>query len=163
MFQVRFVKFLGLIDILSLPIAENSRVPPLLDLSGITKLRDLELRCAVHTIQWINMSLSTVNSEFLQQITIIVTSYYTNFNHPVEESINQEWRDLDRLLMHLWASRSILPRIRYRDVIEEDKLGELLSGLLPKLASKGVVGVVEWHQIYPICCFPYEFPPALRV
>lgn len=139
---MRFIRFVRLIDILSQFITEKSRVPPPLDLSGITKLKNLELRWGDPNIQWIVMSLSTVKSESLQQITITI-GLYASFIHPVEASTNREWRDLDHLLIQLWTSRSILPRIKYQKRNGEDKVGELLSELLPKLASRGVVGAFE--------------------
>jgi hypothetical protein len=53
---------------------DTSEMPPL-DLSKATKLKDVEFRCGRPNIQWITMTLQSIESKNLQQI-IIHCSFY---------------------------------------------------------------------------------------
>ena len=87
------------------------------------------------------MSLQTVKSPNLRQIAITVDSL-TAFNLPVGGEIHWEWQDLDRLLVQLWTSRSILPKIKFERRIRGNPLGELPPGFLPELISMGAVSMI---------------------
>ena len=68
---------------------------------------------------------------------------FAAFVHPVDEAILRKWQDLDHLLVQLWTSRSILPKIRYERRDRGDDMGELAPTLLPGLTSRGAVSAVE--------------------
>ena len=116
------------------------RMSPPFDLSKVIKLKDVEFRWWRPDIQWINMSLQTIKSSNLRQITITIGS----FVHPSREAVCQQWRDLDHLLVQLWTSRSILPKIMYGRSGSErgDNLRDIAPSLLPELTSRGAVSVV---------------------
>jgi hypothetical protein len=113
------------------------RKPPL-DLSKAAKLEDLSLRSGGAGVQWITAALQTIQSEKLQRITI----------HPcrsvpallIMEAVRQEWQDLDRLLVQLWTSCLIRPKIVYAT---GSGLGGLAPTLLPELTRRGAVDLVE--------------------
>lgn len=113
-----------------------------LDLSKVTKLKDVEFRLHRPEPQWTIMSLRTAQSQNLRQITITIDSLVA-FIGPVGEVIHHQWRDLDRLLVQLWTSRSIIPKVRYERRNRRDDMGDLAPSLLPELASRGAVSVVE--------------------
>jgi len=110
---------------------------PLLDLSKFTKLKDVVFGCTGSDIQRVTITLQTAESINLERITI------HSPRKPIAESAYQEWQDLDRLLLRFWTSRSTRPRIRYRQGREVCDLKDLVPKLLPELASRGVVELIE--------------------
>jgi hypothetical protein len=113
---------------------------PSLDFSKATKLKELVFYCGKPNVQRITMALQTVQSKNLQQITIRPYGSWANL---VEEDVRQEWRDLDRLLVQFWTSRSIRPRIIYEAGKEGDYLRALVPKLLPKLTRRGLVDLIK--------------------
>ncbi|KAF9780877.1 hypothetical protein BJ322DRAFT_287392 [Thelephora terrestris] len=106
----------------------TSRAPPPLDLSNAMKLKHLNFRWGRTHVRWITMTLQTVQSKDLRRITVFLRNILFA---PAEETI-LEWHELDRLLVQLWISHSIRPRILYKDVV-----GGIVSRLLPELTMKG--------------------------
>ena len=111
---------------------------PLFDLSKVTKLRDVEFRFGTQSVQWISKTLQTTRLNTLRQISL--TSYDT-FN--ATEDIVWEWQELDHLLIRLWISHSIIPKVTH-----EHPMGASTPNLVPKLTDKGAVCVVINDGIY---------------
>lgn len=109
-----------------------------LDLSGLTKLRDVMLGTFNQNVQWITTTLQTAKSRSLQQITILTSS---DIKNPDSETVLREWRNLDRLLFQLWTSRSIRLKIGYKRGLGD--LGGLTLTSLPELTARGAVDLVE--------------------
>ena len=121
-----------------------SRGTPPFDLSKVANLKYVEFRWKQLEIQWITTSLQTAQSPNLRQITITLESLFVSIGS-VGEAIHREWRDLDRLLVQLWTSRSILPKIGYRRQICGDDLRDFTPSLLPELTSRGAVSVLGYR------------------
>ena len=111
---------------------------PFLDLSKFTKLKDVVFGCTGPDIRRVTMTLQTAQSINLEEITI------RSPRKPILESAYREWQDLDRLLLQFWTSRSIRPRIGYKDREEGRELRYLVPGMLPELTSRGIVDLVEY-------------------
>jgi hypothetical protein len=111
------------------PDGDTSRTPPPLDLSKTPKLKDVAFLVGGTSIRWVIMTLQAAKPKSLRQI--IIYSYNLP-QRPVEER-GCEWRDLDHLLVELWTSHSILPKIGCNDF-----LWLLAPDLLPELTSKGI-------------------------
>jgi len=111
---------------------------PSIDLSKAAELTHVVFRCGRST-QWVTATVKTAKSENLQQIT--VSSFAVGLAQ-IEGAVYREWEDLDRLLVQLWTSRSIRPRVRYKRGKGEDDR-DLASKLLPELTKRGVVDMVE--------------------
>jgi len=62
---------------------------------------------------------------------------------PIVELAYREWKDLDRLLLQLWTSRSIRPKIGYGGGEGRYGLRELAPRLLPELTSRSVIDLIE--------------------
>jgi hypothetical protein len=109
-----------------------AELPLPLDLSNATKLRDMEIWWSGNDAQWIAMTLQTVPSKSLHQITLRV---FTNFaaGSLTEERL-REWGEVDRSLVQLWTSRSIFPKVLYYDY-----QGGTVPKLFPELMKKGAV------------------------
>ena len=114
-------------------------MPPL-DLSRLTRLKEV-VCVSGPSVQWITTTLQTAGSTNLQQI-IIRSSTTTEAS--IAELVYREWEDLDRVLLQLWTSRSIRPKIGYQGRKGGCDLRELVLKLLPELTSRGVVDLVEW-------------------
>jgi len=85
------------------------------------------------------MTLQTAESINLEQITIRSP---TAFKKQIVESSYQEWQDLDRLLLRFWTSRSVRPKIWFKDGKEGCDMKYLMPRLLPELSRRGVVDLV---------------------
>ena len=124
-------------------IVEHSM--PLLDLSKLTKLKDVVFGCTGPEIQRITMTLQTAESINLEQITIHSP---TSFKELVVESDCPGWQDLDRLLLRFWTSHSIRPKIWYKDGEEEYDLRYLVPRIFPELTSRGLVDLIEYDWTF---------------
>ena len=114
---------------------------PSLDLSRATKLKDVEFNYC-RNIQWITTTIKTIESKNFQQITISYGN--TPISFKIKEAVLQEWQDLDHLLVRLWTSRLIRPKIVYRrEEGGEDEASGLVQRLLPELTRRGAIDVVE--------------------
>jgi len=111
---------------------------PLLNLSKATKIKDLTFRWKRLSVQWITMTLRTVESKTLRHITIQPTTADT-----IEETVHQEWQDLDRLLLQFWITHSIRPQVVYRVGRGGKDLRDHVPSLLPELTARGLVDLVE--------------------
>jgi hypothetical protein len=121
--------------------APNNRALSL-DLSEALKLKDAEFWSTGPSVQWITTTLETTKTKNLRQITVCPL---LDFEGPIGETILQEWQGLDRLLVDLWTSRSVRPRVapaRYVKWAREDSPEEVLASLLPGLSSRGAVDAV---------------------
>ena len=123
---------------LSPPADIGTSRTPYLDLSKATKLKDLELRWKRLSVGWITMALGTVKSEYLRKITIHPTTAAT-----IEDSIYQEWQELDQLLVQFWTTHSVRPRLAYRVGKGGQDLRDCAPRLLPELSRRGLVDLVE--------------------
>ena len=88
-------------------------------------------------IGWIHAALRTVKSTNLQRIEI-----YIGFPSPGSifwDTVDREWRDLDRVLVQLWTSHLIRTKILY----VETHTGDYLRGRLPEVIRRGLVDLVQ--------------------
>jgi hypothetical protein len=125
---------------------DTSGTPPL-DLSKATKLKELSFRFEWLGLQRITMALQTVQSKYLQQITICPRG---NFANPVEETVCLGWQDLDHLLVRFWTSHSIRPEIIYEAGEKHDVWNLLALKFLPELTRRGLVDLVAYKHQYSI-------------
>jgi len=116
----------------------------LIDLSRATKLKHLVFRCDRPSVQWITMTLQTVGSKGLRQITLWVDG---RIFIPINlETVYREWLDLDQLLVQFWTSDSIRPTVTYvKRPIGKD-IGYYAPCLLPELTGRGLVDLVRYKR-----------------
>ena len=63
----------------------------------------------------------------------------------VGEPVYNQWLELDRLLIQLWDSRSIRPKISYFAMKEERRqMAKSVGYLLPRAAKERILDLVEW-------------------
>ena len=110
--------------------------PPPLDLSQVARLQDVEICFAQSSVQWIVTTLRTANTKHLRQITIFPS---VSLNK-VQEVDLRGWQSLDHLLVQLWTSHSIIPKIKtkYTKTPERVDVGEVAPTLFPELVKRGV-------------------------
>ena len=123
---------------------------PSLDLSKATKLKDV-LFCYGRNIQWVTTAIKTIKSKNLQQIAIS-SNTYTPPSGQIREAVRQEWQDLDHLLVQLWTSHSIRPKIMYQREKGKEEARGFAQRLLPELTRRGVTDVAS------ICRFESRYP-----
>ena len=127
---------LSLAGVLTLPIHTAASATNFFDLSKTTKLKDLVFRCESTRIGWIHTALQTVKSENLRQIAIHIGS--PSLGSLVWDTVNEEWRDFDQLLVQFWTSHSIRPKV----VFVANYMGNRLRRMLPELTRRGLVDLV---------------------
>ena len=117
---------------------------PSLDLSKVTRLKDVEFQPRGQNVKWISAALRTIRSENLQQITIrFYTLLMSNvLRESASESTRLEWKDLDHLLVELWITRSIRPVFTYERMGAVASPDVLVPKLLPELVNSGVINFV---------------------
>ena len=86
------------------------------------------------------MALHTVESKNLQQITLWPDATDVD---AIEEPIDQQWQDLDRLLVEFWTSRSIRTMVAYEVGVGGEDFRDSAPRLLPELSRRGLVDMVE--------------------
>ena len=80
----------------------------LIDLSKVTKLKDVEFALQWWDVQWVTSTLRTAKPETLRNITVSVPAIFTE---EISEAVQQEWRELNGLLTQLWTSHSVRSEI----------------------------------------------------
>ena len=107
--------------------------PSPLDLSKATKLKCVEFQLGKAWVRWISETLRSARVNTVRQINLTL---YATFH--VTEDVVREWLDLDHLLVQLWTSHLIVPKVTYGP-----ELGVLTSNLVPELMNRGAVHVME--------------------
>ena len=136
-YPCELLRSLCLIDTL-LPHSARSTATSF-DLSVATKLKHLTFKCAGPSIQWITVALRTVESKNLQGIALWPNTDVFAHIDMVTEPILQQWYDLDRLLVQLWTSHSIRPKVTYETGGRRMDMKDHVPHLLPELTKSGVV------------------------
>ena len=89
------------------------------------------------------MALQTIthkNRDF--QLRIHIPSYLapartdSNFGQTIGEENREQWLDLDRLLVQLWESRSIRPKVK--SMTDRD-VRDYVGHLLPEITKRGII------------------------
>ena len=127
--------------------------PVSVDLSKATKLEGVVFRPVSPGVEWITTALRTVTPEHrtLQQISIYVpfnSALYDigiDIGPPIGETTRRQWSGLDHLLIHLWESRSIRPKlVCMRLKWEERDIRDVIESFLPEVTGRGVgIDLVE--------------------
>lgn len=121
------------------------------DLSNAVKIGDAVFRLRSLGVEWVAMILRTITPKHqnLRQISIYVrfdsglTSTGADVRQVVGEQIVGEWSDLDRLLVQLWESHSIRPKIISTTPNEEQGTKDCILCLLPEITKRDWMFVVE--------------------
>ena len=126
-----------------------------INLSEATRLKDIEFRSGELNTEWVTTTLRTITPKHrdLKQIFIHISYKFTlegsgaSIKHTTGETTYREWLDLDRLLVQLWESRSIRPKVKYRCKSQSERKEAIdgVSCLLPEITKRGMVDLVEHH------------------
>jgi len=134
-----------------LPSFVGSHSPTPLDLSKATKLRHVTFRSGSQKVDWITMVLQTITpkNRELRQVSIHVPYELTCFDvgydirKIVGEADYRQWLDLDCLLIQLWESHSIRPRVVCTTLWENEQNTKYCIGcLLPEITGRGMIYLI---------------------
>ena len=64
---------------------------------------------------------------------------YADIPDQIRGAVRREWEDLDRLLVELWTSSSVRPKIIYQMGEGENDVGDPVPRFFPELTRRGVV------------------------
>lgn len=124
------------------------RIDPLrgviLDLSKATKLKHVEFGCKTPDVEWVSAVLHTAKVKTLRNVSLVLSF---DSVHGASRS-EMGWVALDRLLVQLWTSHSLRPRLRYDSTGRGRDLGRDVTGMLPEATRGGVFDIVEGDA----CC-----------
>jgi len=100
------------------------------------------------------MTLQTITPQHrdLRQISICIPYQFdihgagANIRQTIGETTYEEWSDLDHLLVQLWESHSIRPKITYvcTSQNEEKEAIDCVSCLLPEITKRGIIYLVKY-------------------
>jgi hypothetical protein len=124
--------------------------PALIDLSKATKLEDVAFDPDSWDIEWVVTALRTITPEHrdLRRISIhmpyrLTTTYGGgNATQSIGDPVYGQWLGLDRLLVQLWESRSVRPRIIH---MATQDLRDCAGFLLPEVTKRGIIDLVEFQ------------------
>ena len=147
-----FVLFLSLTC--NQPHSAGDSHPTSIDFSKATTLRDAVFLPVSLSIEWVTLALQTITPKHrdLRQISIHVpyrrtfASVPANVRQIIGEPVFGQWLALDRVLVQVWESHSICPKIMYIAPGKEKKVMDACMGyLLPEITKRGIVDLVEWR------------------
>jgi len=128
-----------------------------LDFSNALKLNEVVFRVGILSAVWMTLALKTITPAHrdFHDITIHVSGYLpsianpTNLRETLGESFYGQWVDLDRLLVQLWESRGIRPKVgcnvpKKGKVSMFEYTGYLLPEILPEITKRGIVELVDF-------------------
>jgi len=122
------------------------------DLSKMTKLKDVAFRVSSWSVGWITMALRTVTPKHrdIRTISIFAVDHSTLFDivnadlGGMAEEETLEWLELDRLLAQLWGSHSIRPKILYNAFSwNEGMICDWVGRLLPETTERGILDLAR--------------------
>ena len=117
--------------------------PVSIDLSEATRLKSVVFRIESWLVGWIVVALRTITSDHrdLREISIYASHRFDgNIRGFITRQVaNRQWSDLDRVLVQLWESHSIRPRIGHA------KLGGRIARFLPDAAKRGIIDLINSH------------------
>jgi hypothetical protein len=114
-------------------------------LSTATKLKDVEFVLNSWNVRWVITPLQTITPEHggLRQITVHIPFYLifsANITLAVGEANYGEWLDLDRLLVQLWESHSIRPKVV---IMMTQGTRDFVGRLLPETTKGEIINLVD--------------------
>ena len=125
----------------NLPVLVDLEPEASIDLSKATRLKTVALRIKSwsFSVGWIDMALRTIVPEHrhLSEISIHVSSSFegSDIRRAMGEAAFGRWLDLDHVLVQLWESHSIRPRIEWKQYDTESGL----AYLLPEAVKRGII------------------------
>ncbi|KAF9642424.1 hypothetical protein BDM02DRAFT_3124560, partial [Thelephora ganbajun] len=136
----------------TLPFTQKDPWTASIDLSRATKLKEAVFRPETLHVIWLVLALQTITSEqrYLHQISIHVHFHPSfiddpaNLRQTVREDIYREWADLDRILVRLWESYRICPRVVYSVASDrKEMMCRRIGSLLPEITERGIIELVD--------------------
>jgi len=121
----------------------------LVDLSKATKLKDVTFQVNSPSVSWIATVLRTITPKHRDFRQISISIPYNSFQlHRIwpatQETIRRQGLDLDRLLVQIWESHSIHPRMTCGvPAWDEEGVKGPIDWLLPEVARRGIMDLVE--------------------
>ena len=115
----------------------------LIDLSKLARLENVTFWVNTQTAHWVTMVLQTIlqGHTDLRQVSIYLPSSGTllRVGADIGRMLAMQWAGLDSLLIRIWKSRSIRPRIGYIKLRGPEPNGEYDFGsLLPLVKESGI-------------------------
>jgi hypothetical protein len=127
------------------------------NLSKATKLKDIMFRLDWWSVQWVITALQTISPDHrdLRQITIHIpyhspiTGADANIRQAIGETDYTQWLNLDRLLVRLWESHSVRPKVAVPTEQAEGSecTRDHVGHLLPEIANRGIIDLAEYEYI----------------
>ena len=137
----------------SFPFPVKSRSASV-DLSRAMRLKELSFRVNSWCVDWIATALRTVAPKHLDLRQISIHVYFdsansvgANVRQIIGEQLFEQWLGLDRLLVQLWESHSIRPKIQYYVLMRKEKdVSDCVGCLLPGTTEGRIIDLVDGYS-----------------
>ena len=116
-----------------------------LDLSKATKLKDLEFGCRKPNVKWISAVLRAAQVKNLRSISLVLSRDSARITS-IWELSHHGWVALDCLLVQLWTSYLLRPKLMYDSTGGGGDLGCDVARLLPDSTRGGIIDIVEGYE-----------------
>jgi hypothetical protein len=119
--------------------AQGNFSAPSINFSKATKLKEVTLKFYRCPISWAVSALKTITSSHrdLQRISIY---FPFSARDMVDQDTYDQWRDLDRILVHLWESHAIRVNPLFGVGGEQrEGVSEWAGALLPEANKRGMI------------------------
>jgi len=119
-----------------------------IDLSRTMRLKDVSFRVNSWWVDWIVTALRTITPEHLDLRRISIHVYFSlaavgaDVREIIGERLFGQWSGLDRLLVQLWQSHSIRPKIQYYVLLRNEDASDCLGCLLPETTGGRIIDLV---------------------
>jgi len=116
------------------------------------RLKDVTFGVGSWDVAWVTMTLQTITHihQALREISIHEAYYSISIELGAEvrriigEQTASLWSELDRLLVRLWESRSIHPKMLYSAFPEsENAMRDFVGYCLPEITRRGIVDLAK--------------------
>ena len=124
---------------------EKSKGPsPSIDFSKATKLKEITLRPAGHSIAWVTEALKTIGTHHKDLLEVSIypdfldtpIGNYAIFRGTVKEDDLQRWVELDCVLIGLMESHAVRVEVIYHSKGVEEEVYKCMKELLPEITQR---------------------------
>ena len=133
---MRFLRFLPY-PVANSPLHTDAPGTPGIDLSQAAKLQDVSFRCGGLRAEWISKTLHTIKPKILRRLSLELPRPAV-IEDMTWETVQQEWLDLDSLLVQFWFSHSLRLKVIHTPGKEEKELRDHMAKFLPEMTNRGI-------------------------
>jgi len=157
----------------NLPLRADAPEMTWIDLSQAAKLRDVVFQCGGLRAEWISKTLHTIEPKILRHLSLELPRPAV-IEDTTWDTVQQEWLDLDSLLVQFWFSHSLRLKVIHMPWKGEKELRDCMAKFLPELTKRGIADSVRrlecgdpfamrYTRVFPFEMWPFMCRFVCRV